>query len=177
MVLSLGSSTPLNPFLQSERATEQYLQLFSIDPKHPMAYPGQNTCQREVTFAVLRAEPSVSWPAGDWRKATTPTSVWNDPEWVYDLCVARTRAKCYHADDINAARVVTQLRVHSQQQQHAVSVFLTQYILMKGRHLRYQPHATVSNPLPVSSSLCIAIGLAFTICTIWLTYACTHVRF
>ena len=37
--------------------------------------------QQEVTFAVLRAEPLVgwldqlAWPAGDWREATTPTSV------------------------------------------------------------------------------------------------------
>ena len=62
-----------------------------------MAYPSQNTCQQEVTSAVLRAEPPVgwldhvSWPAGDWREATTPPSVWNDPEWVCDHCAALSR--------------------------------------------------------------------------------------
>jgi len=26
-----------------------------------MAYPNQNICQREVTFAILRADPPVGW--------------------------------------------------------------------------------------------------------------------
>ena len=57
----LGNSTTLNTFLQSEWASKQYFQLLFIDLKHPMAYPSQDICEKEVTFAVLRAEPPVGW--------------------------------------------------------------------------------------------------------------------
>ena len=30
----------------------------------------------------------ISWPARDWREATTPPSLWNGPEWICDRCVA-----------------------------------------------------------------------------------------
>ena len=30
----------------------------------------------------------ISWPAGDWREATTPPSLWNGPGWVCDQCAA-----------------------------------------------------------------------------------------
>ena len=63
------------------------LHLLFIDPKRPMAYSSQNVCQWEVNFVVLREEPPVSW-----REATTPPSVWNDPEWVCDHCAALSRA-------------------------------------------------------------------------------------
>ena len=47
----------------------------------------------------------VSWPARDWREATTPPSLWNGPEWVCDQCAALICAGYCPADEINAARV------------------------------------------------------------------------
>ena len=48
----------------------------------------------------------ISWPARDWREATTPPSLWNGTKWVYDQFAALTRAGCCPVDDTNVARVM-----------------------------------------------------------------------
>jgi hypothetical protein len=86
--------------------------LYGLKPR-PRAFlqrnPGQHNWQLDLLLLfctqIHGSAGWISWPARDWHEATTPPSLWNNPEWVCDQCDALIRAGSCPADEINAARV------------------------------------------------------------------------